>query len=582
MSNSGMLWHRLKLWQGVQADTFKERGRALDFMECLQILSASTSSQREANGFVKVPVKRLDQVGVSTQHNMDKQFKAEVAAIGSVSHVNLVSLKGFCMEKNARFLVFEFMPRRACSRRESKKMASSKFGYGVMGLCVVMLPMILLASDIAGQTPVQAPASITDCDSVVLELSDCLGSPLLTPASAQTKRCCAVRQPYIRVVGIEQATESSSRGISSFTADEELEFKQFARRPITYQALCALIAPSIFGHEDVKKSKLPDGFASEVTKMSCFLVIRLLPNLSQICGEDCSHCCIYLWKGFFSCWFDSFCHPRCKHIDGGVVCIHEFDKMHSEDRVAIHEAMEQQTISIAKAGITTVLNSRTSVLAAANPPSGHYDDLKTAQENIDLEIAILSRFNLIFIVKDSRDCQRDMQIAKHIVSVHTSAGAVSKHGDTKEKDNLLKRYIEYSRHHCSARLPDTATTMLQNNYVRIQQQMRQQSHESDATATEEHVTEALRLFCVSTLDAAHSCLKDYITVTPEMRTEIQKIETQIKRRMDIGSYMSERRFVDELGKTWMGQSSVRRALVIMSQRDEIEYRRERRVILRKA
>ncbi|KAI5080122.1 hypothetical protein GOP47_0005601 [Adiantum capillus-veneris] len=175
MSNSGMLRHRLKLWQGVQADTFKARGRALDFMECLQILSASTSAQREANGFVKVPVKRLDQVGVSTQHNMDNQFKAEVAAIGSMSHVNLVSLKGFCMEKNARLLVFEFMPRRACSRRESKKMASSKFGYGVMGLCVVMLPMILLASDIARQTPVQAPASITDCDSVVLELPDCLG-----------------------------------------------------------------------------------------------------------------------------------------------------------------------------------------------------------------------------------------------------------------------------------------------------------------------------------------------------------------------------------------------------------------------
>lgn len=72
--------------------------------------------------------------------------------------------------------------------------------------------------------------------------------------------------------------------------------------------------------------------------------------------------------------------------------------------------MEQQTISIAKAGITTMLKSRAAVLAAANPPSGRYDDMKSAQENIDLQTTILSRFDLIFIVKDERSEERDMQV----------------------------------------------------------------------------------------------------------------------------------------------------------------------------
>ncbi|MCO5555411.1 hypothetical protein L7F22_008957 [Adiantum nelumboides] len=439
-------------------------------------------------------------------------------------------------------------------------------------------------------------------------------------STLQQKGAVAVRQPYIRVVGIEQATESSAMGISSFNADEELEFKEFARRPDAYQALCALIAPSIFGHED----KLPDAvrlrgdinvllLGDPSTAKSQFLkfVEKTAPIAVYTSGKGSSAAGLTASVIRDASTREFYLEGGAMVLaDGGVVCIDEFDKMRPEDRVAIHEAMEQQTISIAKAGITTVLNSRTSVLAAANPPSGRYDDLKTAQENIDLQTTILSRFDLIFIVKDARDRQRDMQIAKHIVSVHTSAGAASKDGGTKEKDNWLKRYIEYSRHHCFARLSDTAAAMLQNNYVRIRQQMRQQSHESGEAkaipitvrqleaiiriseslarmqlsfvATEEHVTEALRLFYVSTMDAARSGLNDHITVTPEMRVEIQQIETQIKRRMGIGSYMSERRLVDELGKMGMSESSVRRALIIMSQRDEIEYKRERRVILRKA
>lgn len=84
--------------------------------------------------------------------------------------------------------------------------------------------------------------------------------------------------------------------------------------------------------------------------------------------------------------------------------------------------MEQQTISVAKAGITTVLNSRSSVLAAANPVFGRYDDLKSASENIDLMSTILSRFDLIFLVRDVRDEARDRMICRHVMGVHIGSG----------------------------------------------------------------------------------------------------------------------------------------------------------------
>ncbi len=104
--------------------------------------------------------------------------------------------------------------------------------------------------------------------------------------------------------------------------------------------------------------------------------------------------------------------------DGGIVCIDEFDKMRAQDRVAIHEAMEQQTISVAKAGITTTLNSRTSVLAAANPIYGRLDDLKATQDQIDFQTTILSRFDCIFLVKDVREINKDMNLAQHIMDLH--------------------------------------------------------------------------------------------------------------------------------------------------------------------
>lgn len=287
--------------------------------------------------------------------------------------------------------------------------------------------------------------------------------------NSSTGGAVAIRTPYLRAVGIQTNTDQI-KGYISYTEEEEQEFLEMSRRPDLYSIMADCIAPSIYGNRDIKKAILclllggskkilPDGM-----KLRGDINVLLLGDpgtaKSQLLKfvEKAAPISIYTsGKGSSAAGLTASVQrdqsTREFYLeggamvlaDGGVVCIDEFDKMRDEDRVAIHEAMEQQTISIAKAGITTILNARTSVLAAANPIFGRYDDMKTPGENIDFQTTILSRFDMIFIVKDEHTREKDERIAKHVMGIHMDHRGAEDMVESEVPVDKMKRYLSYCR-----------------------------------------------------------------------------------------------------------------------------------------
>jgi len=138
--------------------------------------------------------------------------------------------------------------------------------------------------------------------------------------------------------------------------------------------------------------------------------------------------------------------------DGGIACVDELDKMRSEDRSAMHEAMEQQSISVAKAGINATLNSRCAVLGAANPEYGRFEVHENISQQIDLPPPLISRFDLIFALIDQPDKKKDSKIANHILSLHEEGERIEKEGMDIEKEfipefdkEFLRKYIAHAK-----------------------------------------------------------------------------------------------------------------------------------------
>ncbi|KAF2455444.1 MCM2/3/5 family-domain-containing protein [Lineolata rhizophorae] len=433
----------------------------------------------------------------------------------------------------------------------------------------------------------------------------------------------AIRNPYVKAVGIQSDVDHTMKGNAFFSEEEEQEFLELSRRPDLYEVFANCIAPSIYGNQDIKKaiaclliggSKkiLPDGM-----KLRGDINVLLLGDpgtaKSQLLKfvEKVSPIAIYTsGKGSSAAGLTASVQRDANTrefyleggamvlADGGVVCIDEFDKMRDEDRVAIHEAMEQQTISIAKAGITTILNSRTSVLAAANPIFGRYDDLKTPGENIDFQTTILSRFDMIFIVRDEHERGKDERIAKHVMGIHMGGRGVEEQAEAEIPIEKMKRYISYCKQKCAPRLSPEAAEKLSSHFVNIRRQVHAAELSANARssipitvrqleaivritealakltlspiAAEEHVDEAIRLFLASTMDAVN---QGEGQASRELMEEVNKVEEELRRRLPVGWSTSlatlKREFVDGRGYS---EQALNRALLVLQRRETVQIR----------
>jgi replicative DNA helicase Mcm len=260
--------------------------------------------------------------------------------------------------------------------------------------------------------------------------------------------------------------DKSSRKIQreEISQEDEKMIKSLSKSPDLYQQLIDSYAPHITGHETVKESilllmagstqrELQDG-----SKIRGDINIFLVGDPGTAKSEMLKFCVRVAPRGLYTSGRGSTAAGLTAAVvrdtngifmleagatvlgDQGLVCIDEFDKMKAEDRSALHEVMEQQTASISKGGIVATLNARTSILAAANPMYGKYDPFKNITENVNLPVPLLTRFDLIHVIRDKPSKERDTKIAQHIINLHTPKGIDQKSLIDSE---TLTKYLSY-------------------------------------------------------------------------------------------------------------------------------------------
>ncbi len=249
------------------------------------------------------------------------------------------------------------------------------------------------------------------------------------------------------------------------TPEEEKKMRELAKDPWVHRKIMNSIAPSIFGYEHIKEAimyllfggvskSLPDinirgemnalliGDPGTAKSQLLQYVARIAPRGLYTSGRGTTAAgltaAVVREKGGSM----SLEAGALVLADKGIACIDEMDKMRPEDRVAIHEAMEQHTVSVAKGGIVATLNARTAVLAAANPSLGRYEPNRTVAENVPLPVTILSRFDLIFVLRDVPNKEADGKMSQHILEIHRrGVSPVEAPVDAE----LLRKYVSYAK-----------------------------------------------------------------------------------------------------------------------------------------
>jgi len=304
-----------------------------------------------------------------------------------------------------------------------------------------------------------------------------------------------------------KASRSTER--EEVSPDEEKIIKSLVKNPDVYDRLIASFAPHIYGHDLIKEAilllivgstqrVLPDG-----AKIRGDINIFLVGDPGTAKSEMLKFCARIAPRGLYTSGRGSTAAGLTAAVvrdkigimmleagavvlgDQGLVCIDEFDKMKPEDRSALHEVMEQQSASIAKGGIVATLNARTSILAAANPMYGKYDPFKNITENVNLPIPLLTRFDLIFVVRDIPSKEKDTKIAKHILSLHHSSGI-----DTKSliDVDILTKYLSYSK-----RIDPVLTQEAEDKILEYYMKMRNVESEGMITVTPRQLEGLVRL-----------------------------------------------------------------------------------------